>query len=49
MEAIPVKHSTDPLQKIAILGTSHIICKVLVQNLKHEQWGSMLVQEKYLE
>jgi len=29
MEATPVKHSTDSLQKIAILGTSHIIWKVL--------------------
>jgi hypothetical protein len=29
MEAIPGKHSTDSLQKTAILGTSHIIRKVL--------------------
>jgi hypothetical protein len=29
LEAIPGKHSTDLLQKTAILGTSHIIRKVL--------------------
>jgi hypothetical protein len=29
MEAIPGKHSTDLLQKIAILGTAHTIRKVL--------------------
>jgi hypothetical protein len=29
IEAIPGKHSIDSLQKTAILGTSHIICKVL--------------------
>jgi len=29
LEAIPGKHSTDPLQKTAILGTSHILRKVL--------------------
>jgi hypothetical protein len=29
LEAIPGKHSTDSLQKTAILGTSHIIRKVL--------------------
>jgi len=28
LEAIPGKHSIDPLQKTAILGTSHIIRKV---------------------
>jgi hypothetical protein len=28
LEAIPGKHSTDSLQKTAILGTSHIIGKV---------------------
>jgi hypothetical protein len=28
-EAIPGKHSIDPLQNTAILGTSHIIWKVL--------------------
>jgi len=28
--AIPGKHSTDSLQKTAILGTSHIIWKVLL-------------------
>jgi hypothetical protein len=29
LEAIPGKHSTDSLQKTPILGTSHIIWKVL--------------------
>jgi len=29
LEAIPGKHSVDSLQKIGILGTSHIIRKVL--------------------
>jgi hypothetical protein len=29
LEAVPGKHSIDSLQKIAILGTSHIIRKVL--------------------
>jgi hypothetical protein len=29
LEAVPVKHSTDSLQKTAILGTSYIIRKVL--------------------
>jgi hypothetical protein len=29
LEAIPGKHSVDPLQKTAVLGTSHIIRKVL--------------------
>jgi hypothetical protein len=47
LEAIPGKHSIDSLQKTAILGTSHIIRKVL--HLKPERWGSPLVQEKYQE
>ena len=29
LEAIPGKHSVDSLQKTAMLGTSHIIWKVL--------------------
>jgi len=29
LEAVPGKHSVDSLQKTAILGTSHIIRKVL--------------------
>ena len=29
LEAIPGKHSIDSLQKTAILGTSHVIRKVL--------------------
>jgi hypothetical protein len=28
LEAIPGKHSTDSIQKTAILGTSHIIWKI---------------------
>jgi hypothetical protein len=31
LEAIPGKHSIDSLQKKAILGTSHIIRKVLLR------------------
>jgi hypothetical protein len=34
LEPIPGKHSIDSLQKTAILGTSHIIWKVL--QLKHD-------------
>jgi hypothetical protein len=29
LEAVPGKHSIDPLQKAALLGTSHIIRKAL--------------------
>ena len=29
LEAVPGKHSIDSLQKTAIIGTSHIIWKVL--------------------
>ena len=29
LESIPAKHSIDSLQTIAILGTSHVIRKVL--------------------
>jgi hypothetical protein len=29
LEAVPGKHSIDSLQKTAVLGTSHIIRKVL--------------------
>jgi hypothetical protein len=29
LEAIPSKHSVDSLKKIVVLGTSHIIRKVL--------------------
>ena len=47
LEAVPGKHSIDSLQKIAILGTSHIIWKVLQSNLKPERSSSPLVQEKY--
>jgi hypothetical protein len=34
LEAIPLKHSTDSLQKTAVLGTSHIIRKVLQLKLE---------------
>ena len=48
LEAVPGKHSIDSLQKTAVLGTSHIIRKVLhCEALKRERWGSPLVQEKY--
>jgi hypothetical protein len=36
LETIPGKHSIDSVQKTAILGTSHIIRKLLVRNLKPE-------------
>ena len=51
LEAVPGKHSIDSLQKTAILGTSHIIRKVLQCEacLNPEWWGSPLVQEKYQE
>ena len=45
LEAVPGKHSIDSLQTTAILGTSHIIRKVLQCEI--ERWGSPLVQEKY--
>ena len=48
LEAVPGKHSTDSLQKTAILGALHIIRKILqCGSLKPERWGSPLVQEKY--
>jgi hypothetical protein len=47
LETIPGKHSIDSPQKIAVLGTSHIMT---IRNLKPEWWGSPLVQEeKYQE
>jgi hypothetical protein len=42
-EVIERKHSIDPIQKTAILGTAHIMWKVL----QAERWGSSMVQEKY--
>jgi hypothetical protein len=36
VEAVPGKHSIDSLQKTAILGTSHIIRKVLQCEI--ERW-----------
>jgi hypothetical protein len=45
LETIPGQRSMDSLQKTAILGTSHIIRKVL-QELKPEWWGSPLAQEE---
>jgi hypothetical protein len=47
LESIPGKHSIDSLQRIAILGTSDIIRKVLQsETLKPEWWGSPLFQEE---
>ena len=43
LEAVPGKHSIYSLQKTAVLGTSHIIRKVL----QPEWWVSPLVREKY--
>jgi hypothetical protein len=46
LEATPGKHSVGSLQKTAVLGTSHIIRKVL----QSERWGSQVVEEeKYQE
>ena len=42
LEAVPGKHSIDSLQNTAILGTSHIIRKVL-QSETPELCGSPLV------
>jgi hypothetical protein len=42
LETIPGQHSIDSLQKTAILGTSHIIRKVL----QAEWWASPLAQEE---
>ena len=41
-EATPGKHSLDSLQKITVLGTAHIIRKVL--QYETGRWGSPLVQ-----
>ena len=50
LEAVPGKHSIDSLQKTAILGTSHIIRKVLQCEVSSsELWRSPMVQEKYQE
>jgi hypothetical protein len=47
LEATPGKHSTDSLQQTAILGTSHIIRKVLqCETASLSGWGSPLVQQK---
>jgi len=46
LEVVAGKHSINSLQKTAILGTSHIIRKVL-QYEGCERWGSPLVQGKY--
>ena len=47
LEAITGKHSIDSLQKTAMLGTSHIMRKVL--QCETLSPGSPLVQEKYRE
>jgi hypothetical protein len=39
LEAIPRKHSVDSLQKTAILGTSHIIRKVLQSETRSLRGG----------
>ena len=39
LEAIPGKHSTDSLQKAAVLGTSHIIRKVLRYDTRSQSGG----------
>ena len=44
-EATPGKHSIDSLQKTAVLGTAHIIRKVL--QCETGRWGSPLVQGRY--
>ena len=50
MEAVTGKHSIDSLQKTAILGTSHIIRKVLQCEARSVSGGDqLLVQEKYRE
>jgi hypothetical protein len=49
LEAIPGKHLIDSLQKKTMLGTSHIIRKVLQCKTRSERWGSPLVQEQYQE
>jgi hypothetical protein len=46
LETIPGQHSIDFLQNTAILGTLHIIRKVLQADLKPEWWGSPLAQEE---
>ena len=45
MEAIPEKHSTDSLQKTAILGTSHIIRKVV----QCESWSLSSGDHRWLK
>ena len=48
LEVIPGKRSVDSVQKTAVLGTSHIIQKILQsETLKPERWGSLLVKEEY--
>jgi hypothetical protein len=44
LKAIPGKHSIDSPQTTAILGTSHIICKVSQFETWTQRWGSPLVQ-----
>jgi hypothetical protein len=39
LKAIPGTHSIDSLQQTAIVGTSHIIRKVLQSELRSERWG----------
>jgi len=46
LEAIPGKHSIDSLQKTAILGTSHIIRKVLQWKLEARAVGITAVSRE---
>jgi hypothetical protein len=47
LETIPRQHSIDSLQKTAILGTSHIVMKVLqAETLSLSGVGSPLAQEE---
>jgi hypothetical protein len=39
LEAIPGKYSTDSLQKAAVLGTSHIIRKILQSDTRSQSGG----------
>ena len=50
LKDLPGKYSINSLQKTAVLGTSHIIWKILQsETLKPERWGSSLVLKKYQE
>jgi hypothetical protein len=51
LESVPRKHSTDSLQKTAILGTSHIIrkvmqCEVLSPSGGDQRWFKRISRKK---